>query len=65
MTFLQIMREAYRARQAGVSVPVALMSVLGVNDDDWEVLWQRMMEAARLDSALKKYKPRRQWKAGS
>jgi hypothetical protein len=56
MTFLQIMREAYRARRAGVSVQVALMSVL--DDDDWEVLWQRLMEAARLDSALKKYQPR-------
>lgn len=55
-TFLQIMREAYIGRKAGLSVFVALASTM--NDDDWEVLWRRMTQVAKLDSSLKKYRPR-------
>lgn len=55
-SFLQIMREAYLARKAGVSAAVALASTCG-NDRDWEVVFDRLMLAARLDKALKKYKP--------
>jgi hypothetical protein len=54
-SFLQIMREAYIARRAGVSVPVALMSVMD-DDADWDVIWERLMRAARLDRALKKFR---------
>jgi hypothetical protein len=57
-SFLQIMREAYNGRMAGMSVFVALASTMD-DDADWEVLWQRLMEAARLDKALKRYRPRR------
>jgi hypothetical protein len=54
MTFLQIMREAYIARRAGVSAAVALMAACH-DDTDWDVLWDRLVQAARLDSSLKKY----------
>jgi len=55
MTFLQIMREAYIARRAGVSAAVAIMAACGDDDDNWNVLWDRLVQAARLDSSLKKY----------
>lgn len=57
-SFLQIMREAYLARKAGVSAAVALASTCG-NDDDWQVIFDRLMLAASLEQSLKKYKPGR------
>ena len=56
-TFLQLMREAYRARRAGVSAFVALCSVMQ-DRDDCEVIWERLMRAAKLDRAIQKYQPR-------
>lgn len=55
-SFLQIMREAYVSRKAGLSVFTSLASTM--DDDDWETLWQRLMQAARLDKSLQKYRPR-------
>lgn len=55
-TFLQIMREAYLARKAGVSAVVALTSTC--SDAEFEVIWERLMKTARLEGSLKKYRPR-------
>lgn len=53
MTFLQVMRHLYRSRKAGVSLQAAM---LALDDADWDVIWHRLMEAARLDRALLKYR---------
>lgn len=55
MTFLQIMRELWIARRAGVSMQAAMLSL---DDADWEVIWSRLLQCARLDRSLKKYRPR-------
>lgn len=49
--FLEIMREAVRARQAGVSAPVALMASCD-DDDDWNVIFERLLGAARMEQSL-------------
>jgi len=56
VTFLQIMRDVYLARRSGVSVQVALMTACR-SDDDWEVIYNKLAQAARLEQALKKFKP--------
>jgi hypothetical protein len=59
MTFLQIMREAYLARRAGVSAQVALMSACGNDDDCWRVIWERLMKSAILERSLKRFEKKR------
>ncbi|MBO0715930.1 MAG: hypothetical protein J2P55_01160 [Rhizobiales bacterium] len=55
MTFLQIMREAYIMRRAGVSAQVALMAACGEDDRCWNLLWHRLMQAAILERNLKRF----------
>jgi len=57
-SFLAIMRDALTCRQAGCSAAVALMTACGNDDDDWETIFERLMKAARLDSRIKKMRPR-------
>lgn len=54
-TFLQVMREAYLARKGGLSIFVALASTC--SDDDWKVIWDRLMKVAELDQSIKRRKP--------
>jgi hypothetical protein len=53
-TFRQIMRDAYLARKSGMSASVALMSACG-DDDDWNVIFERLMSIARLERSLKRF----------
>ena len=53
----QIMREAYIARKAGLSAFVALSSTM--DDDDWDVIWHRLMTLSMLDKSLDKYRSQR------
>lgn len=57
-TFLQIIREAVIARKAGLSVFVALASTC--SDDDWRVIWERLMKAAELEQSIKRRRPGQQ-----
>lgn len=54
-TFLQIMREAFIARKAGLSAAVALMSTC--SDAEFEVIWDRLAKAAELEQSIKRRKP--------
>lgn len=54
-TFLQIMRDAFIARKAGLSVFVSLASTC--NDADWQVIWDRLMKTAELEQSIKKRQP--------
>lgn len=56
MTFLQIMREAFLARKAGVSPQVALMAACGDDQTNWNVIFDRLMKAADLDRSIRRFK---------
>lgn len=58
MTFLQIMREAFIARRAGVSPQVALMAACGDDDTAWAVIFDRLLKAASLEKSLKRFRRR-------
>lgn len=51
------MREALLTRQAGVSSAVALMTVLE-KDRDWDLIFARLLAAARLEKSLKRFRRR-------
>ena len=51
------MREALLARQAGVSSAVALMTVIE-NDAEWNLVFSRLLAAARLEKSLKRLRRR-------
>ena len=54
-TFLQVMRDVYRVRQAGVSLHVAFLML---DDDELDVIWHRLVQVAMLDSRLRRYRRR-------
>lgn len=49
------MREAYRARKAGLSAALAIFAACGT-DADWEIIWDRLMKAAELERSLERFK---------
>lgn len=55
--FLEIMREVYIARRAGVSSAVAMMSVVGGDDKEWDLIVNRLFADARLMKSLARLRP--------
>lgn len=55
--FLEIMREIYIARRSGLSAAVSMMSVIGQDDAEWELIVNRLFADASLMKSLKRLRP--------